>query len=137
MDEYPVMIQKIVKNILKLFNKTQKNLTYSILSIVADIISKKDLRKNGFEFSNTMYNTAKRKRTEDEIEDRVSYLPESKRTKGNDVKDKIDEYLSTYSEITCKIHRNQAVKNLQKSKLWIYKKMISENPEMKVSLTKY
>ena len=25
MDEYPVMIQKIVKNILKLFNKTQKN----------------------------------------------------------------------------------------------------------------
>ena len=135
-NEYHLKIQKIVK-IVKLYKKTQKNQRYSILSIVADIISKKDLRKNGFVFSNTMYNTAKRKRTEDHIEDSVIYRPESKKIKGNDVIDLINEYLTKYSEITCKFHRNKPIKSLQKSKLWIYKKMMNKNPEIKISISKY
>ena len=132
-DEYPLVIQKIIKNILKLFNKTAKNERYKVLSIVADIISKKDLRKNGFEFSNTMYNTAKRKRTDDDIQDRVYYQPESKKSKGNDIKDLINEYLTKYSEITCNIHRNQPVMNLKQTKRYIYKKLIEENPGIKLS----
>lgn len=130
--QYPSVIQEIIKNILKLFNKTAKNEKYAVLSIVADIITKKDLRKNGFTFSNTMYNTAKRKRNENEIEDRVYRQPESKKRKGEDINDLIKEKLSQYSELTCKIHRNQPIMNLQQSKSYIYKKLIEENPEIKL-----
>lgn len=136
-NENSSITQKLVKNILKVFNKTEKKEKYKVLSIVADIISKKELRKSGFEFSNTMYNTAKRKRTENDIEERIVYLPESKKQKGNDIKELINEYLSKYSEITCKIHRNQPVMNLQESKLSIYKKKISENPEISLSTSKF
>jgi hypothetical protein len=64
-DESPALIQKLVKNILKLFNKTPKNERYAVLSIVAGEISKKELKKTGFTFSNTMYRTAKIKRVHD------------------------------------------------------------------------
>lgn len=132
-EEYPIERQKIIKNILKLFNKTSKNERYAVLSIVADIISKKELRKSGFTFSNTMYETAKRKRNENEIEDRVINKPKSKKRKGDDIKDLIKEQLNKYSEITCKIHRNQPVLNLQQSKSYIYNKLIEENPEIILS----
>lgn len=135
-EESPTLIQKLVKNILKLFNKTPKNERYAVLSIVAGEISKKELRKTGFTFSNTMYRTAKRKRV-DEIENRDFYQPESKKQKGDDIKELINEYLTKYSETTCKIHRNQPVLNLQRSKLYIHKKMISENPEINLSLSTY
>lgn len=136
-EDYPKIIQKLIKNILKLFNKTPKYERYAVLSIVADIISKKELRKSGFAFSNTMHRTAKRKLNDDEIEDRVHYLPKSKKQKGNDIKELINYELNKYSETTCLIHRNQPVFNLQQSKHYIYKKIIQENPEIKLSKSQF
>lgn len=130
-------VNKIVKNILKLFNKTPKNQRYSILSIVSSEISKKDLRKTGFVFSNTMYNTSKRKLTEDTIEERIYSQPKSKKSKNNDVTDLINEYLIKNSELTCKIHKNEAVFNLQRSKRYIYKQLINEHPEIELSISTY
>ena len=68
------------------------------MSIVADIITKKELRKNGFTFSNIMYETAKRKRTNDEILNKIVVQPESKRPKCEDIKSIINETLELYSE---------------------------------------
>lgn len=132
MEQYPIVIQQLIKNVLKLFNKTEKMERYAVLSIVADIFSKKDLRKSGFIFSNTMYKTSKRKLNEFEIEDRIIYQPESKKRKGDDIKDLIKDKLTQYSELTCKIHRNNPVFNLQQSKNYIYKKLIEENPGIKL-----
>ena len=55
-----LIIHQLVKNVLKLFNKTPKYEKYAVLSIVADLISKKELRKNGFVFSDTMFRTSKK-----------------------------------------------------------------------------
>ena len=78
---YKIMTQNLVKNIQKLFKKTEKYQNYQVLSIVADLISKKELRKNGLEFSNTMFKTAKRKIIDVEIEDRIKFMTELKKKK--------------------------------------------------------
>ena len=80
---YKIMTQNLVKNILKLFKKTDKYQKYQVLSIVADLISKKEVMKNGFDFSNTMFRTAKRKINDEEIEDIIKFKPESKIKKIN------------------------------------------------------
>ena len=49
-DICPTNLKKIVRNILKLFNKTPKYEKYTVLSVVADIISKKELRKEDLNF---------------------------------------------------------------------------------------
>lgn len=136
-ENYPRVIQKLIKNILQLFNKTPKYEKYAVLSIVADVISKKELRKAGFTFSNTMHRTAKRKLNDDEIEDRVQFVPESKKLKGSDINEIIVDKLTQYSEQTCHLHRNQPVLNLQQSKNFIYKKMIEERPEIKLSKSQF
>ena len=56
---YKIMTQNLVKNILNVLKKTEKYKKYQVLSIVADLLSKKELRKNGFKFSNTMFRKAK------------------------------------------------------------------------------
>jgi len=67
---YLIIIKKIIKNLLKLFNETDKNNKNAVLSVVSDILPKRILRKEGFIFSNTMYRTAKRKHCENEISDK-------------------------------------------------------------------
>lgn len=136
-EEYPKILEKLVKNILKLFNKIPKYEKYAVLSIVADIISKKELRKNGFIFSNTMYSNAKRKRNEYEIEDRQIVLPKSKKPKGDDIKQLILNKLQDNSEETCKSHRDQPVFNLKQSKRSIYKELIKDNTELKLSISTF
>ena len=90
------LVQNLVKNILKLFNKTKKQEKYQVLLIVADLISKKELRKNGYVFSNTMYKTAKRKINDVEIEDKIKYMPESKKKKSLTINSLIIDYLKKY-----------------------------------------
>ena len=53
--------KKIIKNLLKLFNETDKNDKNSVLAVLSDVLPKRILKKEGFIFSNTMYRTAKRK----------------------------------------------------------------------------
>ena len=53
-----MIIKKMIKNLLKLFNETDKN---SVLAVLSDVLPKRILKKEGFIFSNTMYRTAKRK----------------------------------------------------------------------------
>ena len=57
-DFYLMIIKKMIKNLLKLFNETDKN---SVLAVLSDVLPKRILKKEGFIFSNTMYRTAKRK----------------------------------------------------------------------------
>lgn len=120
-----------------MFNKTPKSQKFSILSIVSDEISKKDLRKSGFEFSNTMYNTSKRKLTEDTIEEKIYNQPKSKKRKDSNVTDLINDCLIKYSELTCKVHRNEDVFNLLRSKRYIYFQLIQENSEINLSISTY
>ena len=47
---YKIMTQNLVKNILKLFKKTDKYQKYQVLSIVADLISKNELKKMDLNF---------------------------------------------------------------------------------------
>ena len=56
-----MIIKKMIKNLLKLFNETDKNDKNSVLAVLSDVLPKRILKKEGFIFSNTMYRTAKRK----------------------------------------------------------------------------
>ena len=60
-DFYLMIIKKMIKNLLKLFNETDKNDKNSVLAVLSDVLPKRILKKEGFIFSNTMYRTAKRK----------------------------------------------------------------------------
>ena len=50
-----------IKNLLRLFNETNKNDKNSVLSVLSDILSKRIFKKESVIFSNTMYRTSKRK----------------------------------------------------------------------------
>ena len=56
-----MIIKKMIKNLLKLFNETNKNDKNSVLAVLSDVLPKRILKKEGFIFSNTMYRIAKRK----------------------------------------------------------------------------
>ena len=60
-DFYLMIIKKMIKNLLKLFNETDKNDKNSVLAVLSDVLPKRILKKEGFIFSNTMYITAKKK----------------------------------------------------------------------------
>ena len=57
-DFYLMIIKKMIKNLLKLFNETDKN---SVLAVLSDVLPKRILKLEGFIFSNTVYKTDKRK----------------------------------------------------------------------------
>ena len=57
-DFYLMIIKKMIKNLLKLFNETDKN---SVLAVLSDVLPKRILKKEGFIFSKTKYITSKRK----------------------------------------------------------------------------
>ena len=66
-----------------------------------------------------MFRTAKRKINDVEIEDKIKFMPESKKKKSIEINNLIVDYLKKYSELTCKLHRNQTAYNLQKPKSYI------------------
>ena len=59
-DFYLMIIKKMIKNLLKLFNETDKNDKNSVLAVLYGVFPKRIFKKEGFIFSNTMYRTAKR-----------------------------------------------------------------------------
>ena len=131
-DFYLMIIKKIIKNLLKLFNETDKN---SVLAVLSYVLPKRILKKEGFIFSNTMYRTAKRKhftieKGDEEVDQKTKKLKEIE----NEL---IINELKLHSEKSSKLYRNKPVYNLQESKLYIYKKIKKENPEVNLSLTKY
>ena len=115
-NSYSVITQKIIQNILKLFNKTPKREKYAVLAVLSDIMTKRDLRESGFTFSNTMFKTSKRKFNEVEIEDKLPYMPESKKKKDQSIIDIITEKLNQYSQESGRLRFNKPIYNLQESK---------------------
>ena len=55
-----MIIKKMIKNLLILFNETNKNNKNPVLSILSDILPKRFFLKKGFVFSSTMYGTSKK-----------------------------------------------------------------------------
>ena len=132
---YITMIKKIVKNLLKLYNETNINEKHAVLSVLTDILPKRILRKEGFIFSNTMHRTAKRKYCENEIIDETNLQIAKKHKESK--KEFIINQLKLHSEKSSKLLRNNAVYNLQESKLFIYKKIKKEHPEIELSMSKF
>ena len=131
-DFYLMIIKKMIKNLLKLFNETDKN---SILSVLSDVLPKRILKKEVFIFSNTMYRTAKRKHFSIEKGDEVV---DQKTKKLKEIENElIINELKLHSKKWSKLYRNKPVYNLQESKLYIYKKIKRENPDVNLSFTKY
>ena len=134
-DFYLMIIKKMIKNLLKLFNETDKNDKNSVLAVLSDVLPKRILKKEGFIFSNTMYITAKRKHFTIEKGDEAV---DRKTKKLKEIKNElIINELKLNSEKSSKLYRNKPVYNLQESKLYIYKKIKKENPQVNLSLTKY
>ena len=134
-DFYLMIIKKMIKNLLKLFNETNKNDKNSVLAILSDVLPKRILKKEGFIFSNTMYRTAKRKHFSIEKGDEAV---DQKTKKLKEIENElIINELKLHSKKSSKLYRNKPVYNLQESKLYIYKKIKKENPQVNLSLTKY
>ena len=75
-DFYLMIIKKMIKNLLKLFNETgknNKNDKNSVLTVLSNVFPKRILKKEGFIFSNSMYRTSKRKHFSIEKEDEEVY----------------------------------------------------------------
>ena len=49
-DFYLMIIKKMIKNLLKLFNQTDKNDKNSVLVVLSDVLPKRILKKEGFIF---------------------------------------------------------------------------------------
>ena len=49
-DFYLMIIKKMIKNILKLFNETDKNDKNSVLAVLSDVLPKRIFNKEGFIF---------------------------------------------------------------------------------------
>ena len=49
-DFYLMIIKKMIKNLLKLFNETDKNDKNSVLAVLSDVLPKRILKKEGFIF---------------------------------------------------------------------------------------
>ena len=134
-DFYLMIIKKMIKNLLKLFNETDKNDKNSILAVLSDVLPKRILKKEGFIFLNTMYRTAKRKHFSIEKGDEAV---DQKTKKLKEIENElIINELKLHSEKSSKLYRNKPVYNLQESKLYIYKKIKKENTQVNLSLTKY
>ena len=82
-----------------------------------------------------MYRTAKRKHFTIEKGDEV-VNQKTKKLKEIENELIINE-LKLHSEKSSKLYRNKPVYNLQESKLYIYKKIKKENPQVNLSLSKY
>ena len=132
---YINLINKITKNLLILFNKTEINKRNEILSVLSDILPKKFIIKQGFIFSDTMYRTAKRKNCESENNE-TENNNNSKKIKQEEEQLIINK-LKENSEKSSKLYRNNLVYNLQESKLFIYNKIKKENPNIGLSLSKF
>lgn len=135
--QYSIAIIKLVKNIKKLFDITPKYQKYTVLSLLTGIVDKKSLKSEGFNFSETMYRTAKRKINDDKIEKRNINIPESKKPKTELVKNMVINELKNHSEITSSFYYKQPVYNLQETKHQIFLKIKRENPVLKLSRTKF
>ena len=82
-----------------------------------------------------MYRTAKRYSFIIEKEDEI-VVQTTKKHKG--IKNElIVNELKKHSEKSSKLYRNKPVYNHQESKLYIYKKIKKENPQVNLSLAKY
>ena len=57
--------------------------------------------------------------------------------KSIEINNLIINYIKKYSELKCKLHRNQIAYNLQKSKSYIYKILKEENPYLSLSFDKF
>lgn len=102
--------------------------------MVANIISKKELKKDGFIFSKSIYDTAIKKRTSETIEDKTYFVPPTKRKKTIEVKNKIIEYLKSNSDAPISQRTKRPLFYLKESKNEIYKKLkLNEDIEISKS----
>lgn len=136
-DFYYKKSQLMLKDTLKVFNNTKLRSRYKILATVSRTFTKKQLRNVGFNFSNTMYKTSKRKLQLDLIDEREVVMPLCKRKKSEDVKRLIVNELNANSEISSKISKGLPVYYLNDSKLAIFKKIKTKNPSVSLSQATY
>jgi len=112
----------------------------SLLSLVSGCYSRNDLKGIGFQFSNTQYHTAMNKVKSNifSLNDYQRYIPSSKKAVNQDIITLITNYFQSNSrESTVTTNQNEPVYFLEKSKSEIYKQLKNENPNLKLSISKF
>ena len=129
-----VLLSAQILNNIKLFhtnaNKEQKS---NILSVVSYDYIKPVLKEIGFKFSKKQFNTAKKKRLNDNItlNKYKRYIPECKRKLSEEEKNKIIYYLDYYSKESTNI--NEKIRYLEYSKKFIYQKYYQTDNNRKIT----
>jgi hypothetical protein len=130
--------------VLKRINLMHSNATNkhksSLLSLISGCYSRNDLKEIGFQFSNTQYHTAmdKVKSNTFSLNDYQRHIPNSKKVVNQDIITLIINYLSLNShESTVITNQNEPVYFLEKPKSEIYNQLKSENPNLKLSISKF
>ena len=111
-------------------NKEQKS---NILSVVSYDYMKPVLKEIGFKFSKKQFNTAKKKRLNENItlNKYKRYIPECKRKLSEEEKNKIIYYLDYYSKESTNI--NEKIRYLEYSKKFIYQKYYQTDNNRKIT----
>jgi hypothetical protein len=112
----------------------------SLLSLVAGFYSRGDLKKIGFHFSTTQYQTAMKKVQSNNfsLSDYKRHIPQSKQPIDQELISLITNYLQSNSrDSTVTTSQNLPIFFLEKPKKEIYNQLKADHPDIKLSLSKF
>ena len=114
------MFHNILNNLKKLHNNSNQSQKSNILSVISYDNIKIKLRKLGYKFSNTQFNTSKKKRSSDSFNLKVykRSVPLSKQKLSEGHKEEIIQFLNDNSRYASA--KNENIKYLESSKKEIY-----------------
>lgn len=123
----------IIKNIKKLYKNVKINQKSNVISLVSNIFTRKYLNKFGFEVTNKIYNTSKRKAENEEftLNDYKRYRPLSKLKTTNEIMNQIIEHIKLYSIVS----KKENIFYLQQTKKYIYQEYIKKYIEGTIKLS--
>jgi hypothetical protein len=132
--------KSILQRIQFMHTNTTNKYKSSLLSLVTSFYSRNDLKKVGFQFSNTQFHTAMKKvQSQDfSLTDYQRYTPSSKKSVNQETISLVTNYLHSNSrESTVTTNKGLPIYYLEKPKKEIYQLLKTEHPNLKLSLSKF
>ena len=142
---HAVKAREVLENIKAMHAAAPTRHKSNVLALVANTYTRRDLTEGGFRFSSTQYCTAKRKADSGilSLSDYPRHVPPSRSAINQQTKALVVDYLRRNSRISSARGGHGSADSLEptyfleKPKRDIYRQLMAENPDTKLSLSKF